>query len=381
MPQRFIGASFVCATHGLTYLSIRSLHMTTPNPYRRWINSSQDMLTCTSSSCRAAICVDISPSLSAESARKLAMQYRQMLATVHTSICPFRSDAERWLLDEGSKKQSEGFVVSPFLLPMADDYVLLEDLAAGGLVARTMIRAAAVQLNDHFERANMGLSKLNVAVPRTLVEFVEKEVAAAGGITSDKLESDADRVSGWIYAALAGELKRSEEDSGDVLAKEVSGDDDFANLVTNVPLLAALGRRPAVSGTDDTSDDAALVECPLCLARISLTSCKEAHAGDAPPMKRQRTSDGDATSSSRQPVDMLTSHRHYCPYVCAGGCNVEGGALPGWKGILGMIGKQNRDKENTGTSSGVEMDKSVSTGEESFRSIRSLLMLPSKPKA
>ena len=64
--------------------------------------------------------------------------------------------------------------MSPFLLPMADDYVLLEDLAAGGLVARTMIRAAAVQLNDHFERANMGLSKLNVAVPRTLVEFVEK---------------------------------------------------------------------------------------------------------------------------------------------------------------------------------------------------------------
>ena len=346
------------------------------------------MLACTSSSCRAAICIDIGPSLSAESARMLAMQYRQMLATVHTSICPFRSDAERWLLDEGSKKQSEGFVVSPFLLPMADDYVLLEDLAAGGLVARKMIRAAAVQLNEHFERANMGLSKLNVAVPRTLVEFVEKEVAAAesataGAITSDKLESDADRVSGWIYTALAGELKRSEKDSGNVLAKEVSGDDDFANLVTNVPLLAALGWRPAVSSTDDTSDDAAMVECPLCLARISLTSCQEAHAGDAPPTKRRRTSGGDATSSKHQPVDMLTSHRHYCPYVAQGGCNVEGGALPGWKGILGMIGKQNRDKENTSCSSGVEMDKRVSTGEESFRSVRSLLRnaLPSKPKA
>lgn len=311
-----------------------------------------------------------------------------MLATVHTSICPFASDAERWLLDEGSKKQSEGFVVSPFLLPMADDYVLLEDLAAGGLVARKMIRAAAVQLNEHFERANMGLSKLNVTVPRTLVELVEKEVVAAesamaDAITSEKLESDADRVSRWIYAALAGELKRSEEDSGDVLAKEVSGEDDFTNLVTNVPLLAALGWRPAVSSTDDTSDDAAMVECPLCLARISLTSCKEVHAGDAPPTKRQRTSDGDATSSSRQPVDMLTSHRHYCPYVCAGGCNIEGGALPGWRGIVEMIGKQNRDKENTSSSPDDEMDKSVSTGEESFRSVRSLLRnaLPSKPKA
>lgn len=354
----------------------------------RWINSSHDMLACTSPSCRAAICVDISPTLSAESAQKLAKQYRQMLATAHTTVCPFRSDAERWLLDEDSKMQSEGFVVSPYLLQMANDYVVLENLAAGGLVTRKMIRAAAVQISEHLEQANMGLSKLNITIPEKLVEFVENEASVAG-TTLDAVGSEAaevDRVSGWIYSALAGELKRSGDISGEILAKRASDDDDFDKLVTNAPLLAALGWRPAVADADNSSDDAAVVECPLCLARTSLTCCTDTSAGDAPPAKRQRTSDGGDTSSSSPPVDLLSSHRHYCPYVCASTCSIEGATMPGWKGIFAMIAKQYRDKENTdidapmGVEAGMKQEKT--SGEETFQSVRSLLRtaLPSEPK-
>jgi len=337
------------------------------------------MLACTNPSCRAAICVDINPTLSAESAQKVATQYRQMLATAHTTICPFRSDAERWLLGEESKKQSEGFILPPFLLPMADDYVLLEDLQAGGLVARKMIRAAAVQLSEHFELANMGLSKLDVTIPQTLVEFVKKEASAAG-TSFDALGSESDAVSGWIHAALAGELKRSGELSGVVLSKKSSDDDDFDKLVTNAPLMASLGWRPAVADSGG-SNEAAVVDCPLCLARSSLTSCNEASARDAPPTKRQRRNNRGVIPSSRPSVDLLNSHRHYCPYVCAGSCGVEGATVPGWKRVLGMIGKHCRDKENTnGPSIGVKKDKSVTS--ETFQSIRSLLRtaIPSGPK-
>ena len=343
------------------------------------------MLACTSPSCRAAICVDINPTLSAESARKLAKQYRQMLATAHTTVCPFRSDAERWLLDEESKMQSDGFVVSPFLMQMSNDYVVLENLAAGGLVARKMIRAAAVQLSEHLERANMGLSKLNVTIPQKLVEFVEHEASVAGTtLDAAGAGSEVDRVSGWIHSALADELKRSREIPGEALAKKTSDDDDFDKLVTNAPLLAALGWRPAVADADNNSDDAAVVECPLCLARASLTCCTDISAGDAPPAKRQRTSDAGATSSS-PPVDMLSSHRHYCPFVCSGACSIEGATMAGWKGIFGMVAKQYRDKENTtGAPTGFEagMKQKLTAGEETFQSVRSLLRtaLPSEPQ-
>ena len=345
------------------------------------------MLACTSPSCRAAICVDINPTLSAESAQKLARQYRQMLATAHTTVCPFRSDAERWLLDENTKKQSEGFVVSPFLMQMADDYVLLEDLAAGGLVARKMIRAAAVQLSEHLEQANMGLSKLDVTIPQKVIKFVQKEGSADTTIDVVGLEAEVDRVSGWVYSALADELNRTGDVSREILAKKTNDDDDFDQLVvTNAPLMAALGWRPAVADAGSKSDDAAVVECPLCLARTSLTSCADASTGGVPPAKRQRTSDGDAASSSRPPVDLLSSHRHYCPYVCAGSCSIEGATIPGWKGILAMIGKHCRDKENTiGASARVEADMKHrhTSGEETFQSVRSLLRtaLPSEPKA
>ena len=249
-----------------------------------------------------------------------------------------------------------------------------------------MIRAAAVQLSEHLEQANMGLSKLNVTIPQKLVEFVEHEASVAG-TTFDGVGagSEVDRVSGWIYSALAGELKRSGDISEEVLAKKTSADDDFDKLVTNAPLLASLGWRPAVADADNNSDDAAVVECPLCLARTSLTCCTDINAGDAPPAKRQRTSDGDATSSSCPPVDLLISHRHYCPYVCSGACSLEGATMAGWKGILAMVARQYRDKENTNsalTEVEGDMKQKLTSGEETFQSVRSLLRtaLPSEPK-
>ena len=59
--------------------------------------------------------------------------------------------------------------------------------------------------------------------------------------------------------------------------------------------------------------------------------------------------------------------------------------MAGWKGILAMVAKHYRDKENTiGAPTEVEagMKQKLTSGEETFLSVRSLLRtaLPSEPK-
>lgn len=287
-----------------------------------------------------------------------------MLATAHAAAsCPFRSDAERWLLEEETKRQSHGFVVPPYLLPMSDEFVLLENVGAGGLVSRRMIRVAAVELSEYLERSNMGVTSLALSVPQQVANLVEKEdiddVAVNDGIVG--------RLGSLFFSVLGGELREGDDESQD-MAKVLSDDDedDFSELATNVPLLAAFGwRAPSkAQGTVGGVDDSAIVECRLCLAR-SVVSCDT--GADAPPTKRRRTD-----ANVPKTMDLLNSHRHFCPYVC-GRCSVgskesESEAAAGWKAIVSMIIKQYRDKENR-----LSVGKEGGSGERTFHSVRSLL--------
>jgi len=325
---------------------------------RSWVNSSSDMLACANPSCRAAICIDINPALSIESAQKLALQYRQMLATAHATTCPFRSDAERWLLDEERKKQSDGFVLPPYLIPVSNEFVLLEDLGAGvgGLVARKMIRTASLHMSEYLENANMGLSDLDLSLPQEVIDLAEK-----ASISFPVNDSAVHRLSSLIFSVLAGELQEGGDCNSRDMARVLSDDDDFPKLATNLPLLAAFGWRiPSVAGSS-SADDSALIECPLCLARVVVST----DTTDEPPTKRQRTGE---MPLRRQTMDLLNSHRRYCPYVCGSRRSTAIEAVPGWKAILAMIIKQYHDSEKRSYA-----EEKGSTGEKTFHSIRTLL--------
>ena len=136
------------------FISVLTVSYISFPSYLSWINTSHDMLTCASPSCRAAICVSIHPALGESSTKSLALKYRQMLVTGLdcTGAFPFRSDAGRWLLDEESKKQADGFAIPPYLIPMSSDFGLLENLSIGGSLSRRMLREAAVALGKHIQR-------------------------------------------------------------------------------------------------------------------------------------------------------------------------------------------------------------------------------------
>jgi hypothetical protein len=284
-----------------------------------------------------------------------------MLATAHATTCPFRSDAERWLLDEESKKQSNGFVVPPYLIPMSNEFVLLEDLGAGvgGLVARKMIRTASLQMSEYLENANMGVSDLDVSLPQEVVNFVEKE-----NIDFPVNDGTVNRLGTLIFSVLAGELQEGDDSNSRDMARVLSDDVDFPKLATNVPLLAAFGWRIPSVAERSSADDSALIECPMCLARVVVST----DTTDVPPTKRQRT--GEEMSLRRQTVDLLNSHRRYCPYVCGSRYMRSNAieAVPGWKAILAMIIKQYRDKENRSSA-----EEKGSSGEKAFHSVRNLL--------
>ena len=91
--------------------------------------------------CNAVICVDINSNLSDTASQTIVKKYREMLVTAHddNGKCPFRNDAERWLLlpkGEAKEKMYEEFLVPPYLLALSDEYHLFEYTHTATLIKR-----------------------------------------------------------------------------------------------------------------------------------------------------------------------------------------------------------------------------------------------------
>jgi len=68
----------------------------------RWVNTSKDLLKCCNPDCRGVVDVSMHHLLGEDAVSDLAAQYCRLLAKSHSKCCPFRADAERWLITNTS---------------------------------------------------------------------------------------------------------------------------------------------------------------------------------------------------------------------------------------------------------------------------------------
>ena len=352
------------------FISVLTVSYISFPSYLSWINTSHDMLTCASPSCRAAICVSIHPALGESSTKSLALKYRQMLVTAHdcTGACPFRSDAGRWLLDEESKKQADGFAIPPYLIPMSSDFGLLENLSIGGSLSRRMLREAAVALGKHIQRPHSS---------EPLVYSDKVEDFFVNQLPGLAKKCDLGSV---IASSLCKDL-RSEDDENDSPLSNLdfhssgrTGEEAFLDLSQNqkrdLSLLAAFGWRPSTSSSATAHPEGcSLVQCNLCLTRAYVTNDGGDH--QVRQSKRQkREGDSDMLEGLRK-FDVLKSHCHYCPFFADITC--RSGGMAGWESTTKMLIQHLHQEENSASVSKSD------DAERAYRSVRGLLQsaLPS----
>jgi len=146
-----------------------------------WSNTAPNVLTCSNNDnnnnhtntngekcCNAVLYVKFHPNLSPHSRSTLTQTYRRLLAESHSKSCPFRADAERWLLIDGDDDANEpnndatnttnntlqkhpcndrtSSFVPPYLFSMSRAFEVLEDCSANGFITREFVRREATTL-------------------------------------------------------------------------------------------------------------------------------------------------------------------------------------------------------------------------------------------
>mmetsp|Transcript_37091 Transcript_37091/g.111093 ORF Transcript_37091/g.111093 Transcript_37091/m.111093 type:complete len:359 (-) Transcript_37091:147-1223(-) len=355
----------------------------------RWTNTSRDMLVCSHPSCRAAVCVAYHPVLSSRSVSRLTATYREMLATSHDRACPFRDEAERWLRDDRArvrttprKIREREFVVPPYLLPMSEEFLLLESAGCGGGTAtRRMVGKAASHLTERLNSAAPGKSLNGLTLPAEVMNFVTKECSLPNDETLT-IESVAEN----IRSAIGMKMEPGQGRSNGTVIEPKSLDNSLydspcaskeAHNVTdnNCALLAAFGWRD--SKEDVLVSGHFIVECGVCMAKGAVPAGDCARdCTDEPLTKKRRTQGSDIKT-----IDLIASHRSFCPYACGfvtavrfesdGTASANGGgpSVQGWKIVLATL---LRDTKGGSDDSSTETDKIYS-------SVRNMLRLAFSP--
>jgi hypothetical protein len=228
-----------------------------------WTNLSSDLLICSHSACGAAICVNFHPALSAKSTVALAQKYRKELATAHgpPGICPFRVDAERWLLQTPSDKslnddiQSNMSVVPSYLSSVFSDdqLVAFEDSSLDAIPTIRLLRKQALTMHGQVgSKRKMRMNRL----PQEVIDYFTKTIDSPAG---DIIDASLSRLCNILnmncgYEALDPSRK-----------KRVS---------KGAALLAVFGWSAYVE-TEETisqSGDFVTIQCETCLARTRVAT-------------------------------------------------------------------------------------------------------------
>jgi len=204
-----------------------------------------------------------------------------MLANKHVSICPYHSDAQNFLLEESKEKEKvEG--IPDYLYLVCNDLLIFHDcLCNEGIYARNVIRKRVIDFDN---------------------------LLATSTRTNDESSKHHYKI----------QLPQSLDASYDLstlkyLAKEDEG--ESKTIDESSVFLAVFGW----SYMKNSSNNKCIkVECPICLVRDVTVPM------DAVTISRKRKSRNEDIPV---PVNLVKSHRHFCPYVCQLGVEKEFG----WK--------------------------------------------------
>ncbi len=329
-----------------------------------WENTGTDFLTCScTSKCRGAIFVHFHPDLSPESELELVNLFRKMLATSHCDTCPFQMDSKRWLtLMDNNDRNNHKFVVPPYLIPMSQEFRILEDDSRTGFVTKEHIMLESKRLEEALAGMSIQLEHISV--------------------TSGKVE---DQIKKYFDDAKRGEIcSRSSISILDLLK---AGNERGDSISKESALLALFGWRlfqqhgdnesqPSTNQTEK-SDEKIQVMCKVCYAQCFI-DLSDTNSCDQRGTKRARLTTSPAA------FDMLNSHRHFCPLVSGfvrnkeDETNTSGTSRACWEVTLESVcrGYVASDNKNDRTCENVDdyvLSGTSYSGEETYQAIRKMM--------
>jgi len=327
-------------------------------------DNDNDILEC--NECNQMIAVKFHEDLSPGSHLKLALAYRNMLASKHLDTCPYAMDAKRWLIlnpQQHQQQHQHQQDVPHYMIPMSDEYQVMEDCTDSGFVTTDFILRQALKLKntldllppppDDDDDDNVTDNATDTdATPPPLVTNIQLHIR-------DDIITNIQK----IVTLSLSELCRLINEASSAHSQKIH---TTSNLTTEIVLLSLFGWRdmememdtdlvPVHTNTNTNTnqdlDDATAtatstgqlppqsslsflhVRCRMCLnqCRIPCTPalgqtqtdhdgiCNRRDLGRSNPNKRRRidqihtTIDTDATTPT---FDLINSHRHYCPMTC-----------------------------------------------------------------
>lgn len=344
--------------------------------------------------CQAALVVTLDPSLSMRAVESLSRVYKTRFATSHASDCSFRSGSERLLLSHPAKLNDGN--KGTFLVPLYFASVLPQctvDLLEQSN-PRNMLQRNTKELLEHLPTSN------ELQLPSLILSRDVQCFASSGGSVETEEQEET------LVKCIS-----------DALKEPGFGDIKYGNF-TRAAIFTLFGWLPVPCTFDNSASNSLptlAVKCPICLARINLkletiqaarraeatpTNCSQIlmesgssdnsyHEGDSVeeinqtmrPAKRLRVM-LDSIQNTKG-VDPLSSHRHYCPFVCGFQFDPTQVATPLWQVIASSLLRQSKStcKGNTVASApGAPVDNEklkdadhLKTGKEALDEVRKIL--------
>ena len=268
-----------------------------------WSNADVDILQC--QKCQAIVSVSYMAGLSTFASDKLTCRYEQQLGSAHDESCVFRKEAEAYFAEKEERKESS-ILPSVFFKYFPMELVELVE-------ARRPIATFGAQVKQ----------RLNNERVATMCESVQFHHHASVMAYRPPISTDNDE-SVAIEESLFQTIKTAQCDFGN--AAETS--------IKVASLLTLFGWYPDVDKANTS------MSCQLC--GVALDNLLPPGAEKAP----EASSSSSSPSTSEPPtkrtrvastVDLLSSHRHYCPYVCGFPRQGASCGVPLWKALADKL--------------------------------------------
>jgi C3HC zinc finger-like len=352
------------------------------------------MLKC--DSCQAALVVKIHPKITKKSTvTKLIQAYQKKLATAHKQTCPFRMEAELYLLPTETKKTSTRLEPMNNLVPAhfasvlpRDVWDMIEQADPNPLILKRFDVLADLLVKDRNKPRDGApppwqFPKLNL--PKDVIEFAGGDSDANASNEQPQKQQQPKRQSSLqnrILAKLSSNRKKHDVDAGvehetlllrvDAILHPRTEEEEnrvqtraqsaWESLYEGIAALTLFGWMPTMAGratvgqgVEAANDDQVIkagstvsLHCPICLSSLHfklqpydvhhLSAARE-HGVDeqgSPPNKRRRLDE-------KQALNPLMAHRYHCPYICGFPKDGERKGTPIWVSIASKLFSQKDD--------------------------------------